>query len=92
MNICWKCGDQVLGGGSECYACAEGGPRPLHTDEELERIDDDFRKNFMEVDWSKVTTLQEVIAILSTHGEPIFVDKDSPDFERLKKYLKPIDQ
>ena len=88
MSTCWKCGRELPAGKTECdYGCGEG---PADTTEHDASMAD-FKTNWMQVDFTKVKTLAELLMILSVHADPVFVPKDSPKFPLLRKYLKPIE-
>ncbi len=91
MSNCFKCGDETPEGVLECAACSDG-ISPVCAADEHEMSDEEFNAKFMEVDWSKVTTLADVILLLQSDMRTIFIAKDDPDFESLKKFLKPIDE
>jgi len=91
MSECWKCGKALPEGLVECEdGCEPTAEFNPDDPEQMAEAEKDFRENWMQIDWSKVTTLADLIAILSKHGEPIFIEKESPEFEQLKKFLKPI--
>ena len=91
MSNCFKCGNETPEGVMECEACSDG-ISPVCLLEQQEMSDEEFNAKFMEVDWSKVKTVEDVILLLQSDMRTIFIAKDDPDFEALKKFLKPIDE
>lgn len=88
MSECYKCGQSLPEGQVECAGGCDGFALPTRfDDEECER---EFKAAYMEVDWDQVKTLEDVIAIMRAQNE-MFVRKDSPNFEQLTKFLKPIE-
>jgi precorrin-6x reductase len=90
MNTCWKCTQEIPAGQTECAACAEG-ELPMPDDQEADRLEREFVQNWLELDWTKVQTLQDLIAILAKHGQPIFIEKGSAEHRELQQFLKPIE-
>ncbi len=91
MRSCFKCGKDTPEGVAECPFCAEG----YMPNGYLPGVDEDeddayFKKHFMEVDWEKVKTLEDVIALLKACGEVQYIPKDSDEFARVEKFLRPI--
>ncbi|MEI8288801.1 MAG: hypothetical protein WCH99_04965 [Verrucomicrobiota bacterium] len=75
----------------ECEdGCESPGVFNPNDPEQMEAAEKDFQQNWMQVDWSKVETLKDLIAILAEHGEPIFIKKGTPEHQQLNKFLKPI--
>jgi hypothetical protein len=89
MSACWKCGKEVPEGQTECPdGCAPSWSRI--SDDELEMSGEEFKRDYMEVDWSMVKTLEDVIAVLEAREEPFYVYNLHPNFSKVKRFLKRI--
>jgi predicted amidophosphoribosyltransferase len=88
MNTCWKCGADLPEGQTECDRCI--GEVTDQDVAELEADKADFERNWAEIDWDKVTTLEDLILVLK-YCDPQFVYKLTPGFKRIKKFTKPSD-
>lgn len=87
MSTCYKCGRELPDGQVEC----DGVCSTVETPEELEAMDREFARDYMEVDWAQVKTVEDVVNVLSAWDDYLFVPKKHPRFESLKKYLKPVE-
>lgn len=86
MSDCWKCGQPVADGRTECeYGCGASRVREPLLPDTLE----EFNLLYREIDWSTIKSLADLIKVLSVihGGEGVFAD--SPDYETLKKFLRP---
>ena len=86
MSTCWKCGQSVASGQTECeYGCGKTPPPEPLLPETLEA----FEENYCEIDWDSVKSLADLIKVLSVlhEGEGGFLD--SPYYFALKKFLHP---
>lgn len=84
MSTCYKCGRELTGTLTECeYSC-------FPDDEEIEESGREWAEENLEVDWSKVKTLEQVIAILSASDMPIYFNKDSAEAKKFREFLRPI--
>ena len=81
-------------GQTECARCSgdyHAWSEPTDQDvEELEADKQDFQRNWLEIDWDKVKTLEDLITVLK-HCDAQFIYKLSPGFTQVKKFTKPID-
>lgn len=84
MAECWKCGKETGSVAPECTSCLEG------FTEEADIIQKRPVKKptpvYVNIDWDKVKTLADVIAVIS--GADLKFIKGSPSYWRLKKFLK----
>ncbi len=82
MN-CWKCGAPTLNGAAECELCEIGAQIPItrsgDNDEDIEMV---------EIDYNKITTLEDLKLVIQELGWFNFVPKNSPECEALKRFLK----
>jgi hypothetical protein len=86
MSYCWKCGQPVAEGRTECeYGCGANLAREPLLPETLAR----FNALYCEIDWRTIKSLEDLIKVLSVihEGEGIF--SDSPYHRALKKFLRP---
>ena len=90
MSNCFKCGDETPEGVLECLACSDGFS-PAQTAHDHDADEAYFKANYMEVDWSRVETVADIVALLREVGMAQFVEKESPNFASLQKFLKPIE-
>jgi hypothetical protein len=80
MN-CWKCGNPTSHGAAECGEC-ELGFTPADVDASDAKIE------IQEIDWDKVTGFEDLKLIVRTLGWCDMVVKNSPEAEKLKRFLK----
>lgn len=86
MSNCWKCGEPVAPGRTECeYGCSASLVREPLLPESLEC----FNALYCEIDWNTVKTFEDLIKVLSVIHEGEGVFSDSPYHRALKKYLRP---
>ena len=86
MSHCWKCGQPVAAGRTECeYGCGASPVREPLLPDTLAR----FNSLYCEIDWSTVKSLEDLIKVLSVIHEGEGVFSDSPYHRALKKYLRP---
>jgi hypothetical protein len=90
-NKCWRCQAEIAIGESECVCCLEGIRSLSPSDDDLDALEKDFQQNCLELDWSKVKTLEQLISVITKHGQPIFIQKGTQEHRELEKFLKPID-
>jgi hypothetical protein len=92
MSACWKCGAVLPDDQVECAdGCEARDVFNPDDPDQMAEAERDFQQNWLEIDWSKVESLKDLIAILAKHGEAIFIRKGSPEHHQLSKFLKPID-
>ncbi len=86
MAECWRCGKETFDGAAECNGCLEGysDNRPPYTPPK--ETPKPTNLVFVDIDWDKVQTLEDVRAILS--GSNLKVIKGSQAYWKLRKYLK----
>lgn len=90
MSNCWKCQRELPDGQLECeHFCATGTGLRFPDSEEMDAAVAEFERNYVEVDWSKVSTLQDVIELLK-FSAPVYIEKNRPEYQRLKKFTNPI--
>jgi len=89
MSHCYKCGC-YLDGQIECRDCQEGVRSTRMDEAEMEKCEQEFKEGYLEIDWDKVKTLADVIAVLR-EADPIFIWKQKPGIDRVRKFLKPIE-
>lgn len=87
MSTCWKCGRMLAVGFTECeYGCVS---RMTEEDaEKFARCLERFAKR-RRLDWSKLQSIDDVICVLSTLFGEATVDPDSPEAEKLERFLEP---
>ena len=90
MSECWKCHQKLPDGQTECNACLEGNHFiPSEVDSEAD--DKDLRENWMEVDWDRIKSLDQLKMVLNAAMVCPYVYKQTPHFNKVKRFLKPID-
>ncbi len=77
MNVCYKCGREVEHG-NEC--------EPFCFSDEDSAIEIN-PKDFVQIDWSKVTTFEDLKLVLAEIGLDM-VWKKGPSYEKLKRFCK----
>lgn len=90
MNHCYKCQRELPEGQVECQPiCEEPTYSPVFSDDEHDRMEREYLESTAPIDWDKVKTVEDVILILK-HSPLVEdrVDRDSPAFEILKRFLK----
>jgi len=86
MNTCWKCGQLLEIGKTEC----EHGCVSRMTEEDTEKFArclERFAKR-RRLDWSKVESVADVICVLSTLFGDATVDPDSTEAKKLERFLE----
>lgn len=84
MN-CWRCGEPTEHGAAECDACSSGFRfRSDDVEEQLQKIE------WMEIDWDKITTFEQMKTVLKTVDIGWIVQKGSPEAQKIAQYLKPM--
>jgi hypothetical protein len=79
---CWKCGKPTERGAAECGECELGFTPSSLDDDANEKIE------IQEIDWDKVTEFEDLKLIVRTLGWCDMVVKNSPEAEKLKRFLK----
>lgn len=83
MSNCWKCGRELPEGQTECeYGCDD-------TSEAVAQLEKDIEEKYWDFNFSKITTFEELKAVLAhIHmNEGIFSDHE--DFSKLKHLCDP---
>lgn len=93
MSQCYKCERELPEGQVECQPFCDGlkmFSRADFTDEEIAEACREHEKNFVEIDFSKVKTLEDVLAVLPLIAEHayVYVERGTPEYRRLKRFLK----
>lgn len=83
MN-CWKCGEPTEHGAAECSACESGFKfKFLDEDEDAEKIE------LLQIDWDKITSLEDMKLVLREIGINDYVVKGTETARALQRFLKP---
>lgn len=82
MN-CWKCGEPTEHGAPECGVCESGFKFRALDDDEDEKLE------WLEIDWSKITTFEELKFVLQEADICSIVLKGSETAKKLSRFLKP---
>ena len=89
MSQCYKCQREIPDGQTECepFCWREPGP----SDEEQNEMEREYLASTVQIDWDKVEAggfkaLILILKILAMIEDR--VDRDSPEFEKLKPFLK----
>lgn len=87
MNTCWKCGQPLPQGKTECDPACASRMSEEHTQKFALCLQQLARRR--RLDWSKLQSLADVIFVLSTLFGDATVDPESAVAKKLERFLDP---
>jgi uncharacterized membrane protein YvbJ len=89
MSSCYKCGRELPDTQVECEQGCDVAGLTRQSDESIRQFIDRMFRNRRHIDWDKVTTLEDVILIISTIFCDATLDPHSAAAAKLEKFLLP---